>query len=342
MDDSAFHAAGDRDHLAGDVARELVRGQDDDLARDVIRLRHLAQGHRPRDASNRGGIDVAARHRALGPARGDRVHARGRRDADDLVLEAEQEPAEHRRLGGRVVGVTRLADDACGRADEHERAVPVPLHLTEEAARGEEGGGQVLAQRLLPALERQLPDRNVIGGPGPSDRGADVDPAERRARLLEEPVDLVLVGQVGLQRRGAVERCRHLARALLATVVVDDDARALRGERTGASCADAAGRSGDEHALAGEAGLHERKPRASNAMKPESPERAGRREAASSVAPMCLHIDAPCVLASHHPTRPDDEASSRQRLVCSRAWLSWPASSSSPQSSSALPDRTPR
>ena len=37
MDHPALHAAGHRDDLAGDVARQLVGGEDDDLPRDVLR-----------------------------------------------------------------------------------------------------------------------------------------------------------------------------------------------------------------------------------------------------------------------------------------------------------------
>ena len=41
--------------LAGDVAGELVGGEHDDLPRDVLGLRDLAQRHRPRDAPDRPG-----------------------------------------------------------------------------------------------------------------------------------------------------------------------------------------------------------------------------------------------------------------------------------------------
>jgi hypothetical protein len=44
--------------------------------------------------------------------------------------------------------------------------------------------------------------------------------------------------------------------------------------------------------------------RASNTMKRGSSGRAGRHAAASSVAPICLHIGAPCVLASHSTITP--------------------------------------
>ena len=158
-----------------------------------------------RDPADLLGIDVAARHRRLRPARRDRVHARKRSHADDLVLQTEQQAAEDRRLRGRVVRVARLADDARRRADEHERAVPVPLDLAQEAAGGEERRGQVLAQRQLPALERQLPDGHVLATARRRRLPRRRRSAERRARLLEEPVDLLLVGQVGLEDGDAAE-----------------------------------------------------------------------------------------------------------------------------------------
>ena len=44
--------------------------------------------------------------------------------------------------------------------------------------------------------------------------------------------------------------------------------------------------------------------RSSNETKHEPPGRSGRRDAASSVASICPHIGAPCVLASHSASAP--------------------------------------
>src|SRR4029453_17886246 len=112
-------------------------------------------------------------------------------------------------------------------------------------ASGQEGRGEVLAQRLLPALERQLPDWHVLLWPDPGNRGADVDPAERCARLLEEAVDLELVRQVRLDRGCAVDGDCHLACPLLAAVVVDGDAGALGCEGACAGGAEPARRARD-------------------------------------------------------------------------------------------------
>ena len=145
--------------------------------------RDLAQRHRAGEPVDDLVVERAARHRRVRPAGRDRVHAPARRDADDLVLQAEEEPDLDRRLRRGVVGVARLAEAPGGRADEDEVAVAVALHLAEEAARGEERRGEVRAQHLLPALERELPDRLVVARPDARDRGADVDAAElARAR----------------------------------------------------------------------------------------------------------------------------------------------------------------
>jgi len=62
VDDAALHSARDRHDLTGDVPRELVRGEDDDLAGDVVRLSDLAQRHRAGDPADGLGIDVATCH----------------------------------------------------------------------------------------------------------------------------------------------------------------------------------------------------------------------------------------------------------------------------------------
>ena len=127
VDGAAFHPAGDGDELAGDVARELVGGEDDDRARDVLGDGDLAQRHRPAESLDERRVERAARHRRVRPARRDGVDAAERRDPHDLVLEAEQQPALDRRLRRGVVGVPGLAEAAGGRADEDEVAVPGAL-----------------------------------------------------------------------------------------------------------------------------------------------------------------------------------------------------------------------
>ena len=134
----------------------------------------FSQRHRPRHPAQRLLVERAARHRRFRPAGAHCVHARARRDPDDLVLQAQQEPVGDRRLRGGVVRVAGLAEEARGRGDQHQRPVAPLRHPAQEAARGQEGRRQVRAQRLLPALERQLPDRHVLRRPDAGDRSAHV------------------------------------------------------------------------------------------------------------------------------------------------------------------------
>ena len=152
----------------------------------------------------------------------------------------------------------------------------VLLDLAQEGARREERRREIRAQRLLPALERQLPDRLVRRRPDAGDRGADVDAPERRPRLREELVDLRLVGEVGAERNCALELRGDRLGAVAALVVVHDDPRAFRRERAGAGGADAARRAGDDDALACEAGVHRPEPNGEAASARRPPRRSPR------------------------------------------------------------------
>ena len=173
-------------------------------------------------------------------------------------LSDRSSPRLQRRLRRRVVGVAGLAEATRGRADEHEGAVAVARDLAQERARRQERGGQVLAERLLPARERELPDGHVLGGPDAGDGRAHVDRARAsRARSSNSRVDIRLARQVRLGGRRAADLGGDCRGPLLAAVVVDEHVRALGGEETGAGRADAAGGAGDDHALPCEARVHE-------------------------------------------------------------------------------------
>ena len=86
------------------------------------------------------------------------------------------------------------------------------------------------AHRVVPALERQLPHRQVLLRPHACDRGTHIHRSERVARLGKEPIDRGLVGEVGLGDGCTAKLRRERPRPLLASVVVDHHARALRSE----------------------------------------------------------------------------------------------------------------
>jgi len=209
----------------------------------VLRLGDLAERHRPRHPLGEARlVERRAGHRRNRPAGADRVDATARRDADDLVLEAEKQATDDGRLGRGVVRVPRLAEEPGRRADENEVAVAGALDLLQEPARSQERRGQVGRERLLPALQRESPERHVLLGPDTGDGDADVEAAERATGLLEESVDVLLARQVCRGQDGALAaaRCYRFG-PLEPAMVVDDDASTFSGEGERAGGADAAG-----------------------------------------------------------------------------------------------------
>lgn len=94
--------------------------------------------------------------------------------------------------------MTGFPEDPRCRADENERSVAGLLHLAQESACNEERRREVRAQSLIPALERELPHRDVLSWPDTLHRDAYIDAAEDSPRFPEEPVDIRIVGEVGL------------------------------------------------------------------------------------------------------------------------------------------------
>ena len=131
-----------------------------------------------------------------------------------------------------------------------------PRDLTQEGAGGEECRRQVLRHRVVPPLERQLPHRQVLLRPHAGDRGTHIHRPERVARIGKEAIDRGLVGEVGLGDRCTAKLRRECPRPLLASVVVDQDARALGSEGARTRGSDPPGGTGHEHALPCQPGLH--------------------------------------------------------------------------------------
>ena len=88
-----------------------------------------------------------------------------------------------------------LAEDAGGRADEHQRSLFRLLDMPQVAAGGEERGREVLVERLLPAGERHLRHGDVRRIPGAGVGDAGVEPPERLDRAGDERVGGRLVGR---------------------------------------------------------------------------------------------------------------------------------------------------
>ena len=81
-------------------------------------------------------------------------------------------------------------------------------------------------------------------------RDADVDLAEGRPGVGEQPLDVALDREVGLRDRRAADLVRECACPFLALVVVDENAGTLCGEGPHARRADPTGCARDQHALA--------------------------------------------------------------------------------------------
>jgi hypothetical protein len=147
MHDAALHPAGDRDELAGDVAGQALRSEDDDLRGDVLGHGDLAERHRACDPADVVLLEQAARHRRRRPARRDGVHPDARTEPRGLVLQREEQAALDRGFRRGVVRVPRLPEAARSGADEDERAAPALGDPSEKGARGEEGRGEVGGER---------------------------------------------------------------------------------------------------------------------------------------------------------------------------------------------------
>ena len=156
--DAALHPAGDGDELAGDMSRQALGREDDDLRGDVLRGRDLAKRHCPRDPAH---VVVLEHPRVMGDTvqpGATALDADTRAEAGDLVLQGEQQPSLDRSLRRSVVGVAGLTESSGRGADEDERA-SLALRLdepAEERARGEKRGCQVERDRPLEAREVEL------------------------------------------------------------------------------------------------------------------------------------------------------------------------------------------
>ena len=104
--------------------------------------------------------------------------------------------------------------------------LPLPLRSTSrrKPACGEEGERQVGPQRLLPALERKLPSRDILLGPDAGNRNADVEATERLAARREHPISAFLARKIALNGNRVRELGRQRLRPLLTVVVVEREA----------------------------------------------------------------------------------------------------------------------
>ena len=152
------------------------------------------------------------------------------------------------RVGDRV-GLAALAHD---RADV-EDPPPARAHQRQQGHGAGDGPGQVDAQHMLEALERQRVDPGHVEDRRVVDQ--DVQSAQAVADEVGQPRDRCLVGDVDLGRDDRLPRAADAQRLGGGRRPVDvghHHDRALAGEPLGDREADAAGGAGDDGVAAGE------------------------------------------------------------------------------------------
>ena len=197
-----------RRRLAGDMARELVGGEDDCPPRDVLRAAHLAAPSRETAATRSG-----RRGRASSATPSSRARSRSRGRA------AQCARSRSSGRGGRRGSPTSpprsrraLARRRRRPSTRRGRGSRAPTARPRGGTRGRRGRSQqVREQCLLPAPAGSHGE--VLARPGAGDRDADVDHAQSSLGLCEQAVDLGLHRQVRLRDRRAVEFPRAPARA---------------------------------------------------------------------------------------------------------------------------------
>jgi hypothetical protein len=232
----------DDDRLPGDErgrgAGEVGDGPDDVL-RPLVALDRAGCDRDVAELLDHLGVLLdPVRHRE---ARGDAV------DPDPVAAELLRErPGERddRALARHVVEQERDAAKRRARRDVDDRAAAPLAHRRDGGAAGQEHRRDVDVHHLLPFPERDLGERPHLER-GVEARVVDehVEAATPRERLVDEPRDLRLVGDVGGEAHPV--RVRR-GRLLGAAQVGDDDPGALGSEPVGDRPADPLRRSGDD------------------------------------------------------------------------------------------------
>src|ERR1035437_2575870 len=198
------HAAVNRQHLAGDVARRRA-GEEQDGVGHVVRLAKAAEGNLFRECLARLGTELG-RHGGLDETGGNRVH--GDATAGQLPGGGLGE-ANHTRLAGPVIALSGVAYEADHRSNVND----APRALLEQAAAEclgeEERALEVDVQHGIPVRLAHAHEQAVLGDAGIVDQ--DVHLAGGGQDLLRGSLHAGGVGDVGSEGPGfAPERLRLL------------------------------------------------------------------------------------------------------------------------------------
>jgi hypothetical protein len=237
-------------HVGGLLAGEEERGRRDLRGQAVpverVELTDLSLG-----AACAGELEDGPRHPGLGEAGADGVHAdagAGERIGRGL------DQADHPRLARRVRGAAGVGAKSRHRRRADDGAAALPDHHGRRVLDEEPGADQVDAQDLLPLLDGLLEE----GDPPPAHPRVGEDHVHATPfghAAAHHPRHRGLVARVGGDGEGGPAhggRLRGGGVQLRDRAVHREHPRALAGEEEEGGTADAAGRAGDDRALAAE------------------------------------------------------------------------------------------
>ena len=163
--------------------------------------------------------------------------------------------ADHARLGGGVRRTRGEPSDLAGeRRDRHDPPAAARNHRPKRRLAGEERAAEVHRLDPVPLVGRDLIERRRVEDARAGDE--DIDRPELRLGDLDDPSDVVGVGDVHAGGGRTLTKLdgRHARRCLVE--VGDEDVRSLGGEPGAAGPTDATRRAGHESRLACELGVH--------------------------------------------------------------------------------------
>ena len=156
--------------------------------------------------------------------------------------------ADQPRLGGGVVRLARIAENAGDRGDIDDAPGTAAHHVAQDAAGQDEHRGQVDGDDVVPLFVLHAHEQIVVGNAGIVDQ--DVDLAESLLRFLAEFGHCGAVAEIARQHEHAAAELAGESVELILVGARNRDGRALCVQRLGDRPADAAGGAGDQRAFA--------------------------------------------------------------------------------------------
>lgn len=149
------------------MAGQVVGGEVDTGHGHVMRAGDFAQGDGLEDLTGGLGIAQVGTERGSGPTGTDDVDSSARGNLADLVFQAFSQAVDETGLGGGIIGMTGLAEETSGGADENSSGVEEAKteSTAKELAEAKENAGEVDLKGVVPAFEGEEMKRKVLLGP---------------------------------------------------------------------------------------------------------------------------------------------------------------------------------